>query len=615
MSYWLGIDVGTTFIAAAICRQRPDQPAHLEVVPLGTRSDAVRSVIYLSSDGEIVVGEAAERRAGADPGRVVRGFARTADDGIPIVIDGISHSASELTASVVRWVVDRVAQREGGPARGITVTHPVGWEDDTICAMAQALSAAGLPQVGFCAGVQAAATSYSIRQRIGTGATIAVYDLGGGVFDAAVVRRTRAVAPVVAAAPPVSDVAAAPPVSDVAAAPQVTSILGTPESLSDLGGTDFDDAVFGHVLAAVPALSEWEPGATERLRRGFALCRRECIEAKEALSVDTEVTIPVLLPQLQSEVRLTRAELEDLIRPQITETVEALRRTLASAGIAPADLDAVLLVGGSSRIPLVAQLLEAELGRPVVVDPEADTAIALGAALCAVPAGSVDANGVTMAVDVEPAHPAAAPDEPGSTESQACKPTKRELADQPPSHHEPPWLAAAARDVDSPDAEWRRATSERLTRFAAAGTFALVLAAGAVSAPFIMTAHRAADPAPADVPPKIPAATVAVAPQPPAVQPPAIEKPQLPAPGLPMATAAVIPAPNAGSGDARSLAHGDAPSVAVTTPAAPTKSLNSTRAKTTAPAPRTGAHRPKPPAPTTPPEAPQVPDWVEQARS
>jgi molecular chaperone DnaK len=615
MSYWLGIDVGSTFIAAAICRQRPDQPAHLEVVPLGTRADAVRSVIYLSNDGEIVVGEAAERRAGADPGRVVRGFARTADDGIPIVIDGVSYSASALTASVVRWVVDRVAQREGGPARGITVTHPVGWEDGTICAMAQALSAAGLPQVGFCAGVQAAATSYSIRQRIGTGATIAVYDLGGGVFDAAVVRRTGAAAPVVAVAPRMPDVAAAPPVPDVAAAPPVTSILGTPESLSDLGGTDFDDAVFGHVLAAVPALSEWEPGATERLRRGFALCRRECIEAKEALSVDTEVTIPVLLPQLQSEVTLTRTELEDLIRPQITETVEALRRTLVSARIAPADLDVVLLVGGSSRIPLVAQLLEAELGRPVVVDPEADTAIVLGAALCAVPAGALDANGVTMAVDVEPAHPAAAPDGPGSTEFQACAPTKQELAQQAPSHHEPPWLVAAALDVDSPDAEWRRATSERLTRFAAAGTFALVLAAGAVSAPFIMTAHRAADPAPPDVPPKIPAATVAVAPHPPAVQPPAIERPQLPVPGLPVATAAAIPGPNAGSGDARSLANGDAPSVAVTTPAAPTKSLNSTRVKTTAPAPRTGAHRPKPPPPTTRPEAPQVPDWVEQARS
>jgi molecular chaperone DnaK len=157
--------------------------------------------------------------------------------------------------------------------------------------------------------------SYSIRERIGTDATIAVYDLGGSVFNAAVVRNAGAAVSDVAAPPPVSDVAAPPLVSDVAAPPPVPSILGTPESISGLGGAEFDDAVFGHVLATVPALSEWEPGATERLRRGFALCRRECVEAKEALSAETEVTIPVLLPQVQSEVRLTRAEFARWRRP------------------------------------------------------------------------------------------------------------------------------------------------------------------------------------------------------------------------------------------------------------------------------------------------------------
>ena len=73
MSYWLGIDVGTAFIAAAVCRQQPDRHVQLEMVPLGTRSDSVRSVVYLGADGEVVVGEAAERRAGADPDRVVHG--------------------------------------------------------------------------------------------------------------------------------------------------------------------------------------------------------------------------------------------------------------------------------------------------------------------------------------------------------------------------------------------------------------------------------------------------------------------------------------------------------------------------------------------------------------
>jgi molecular chaperone DnaK len=334
MTYWLGIDVGTTFITAAICREDAGGHAPPEVVPLGSRSAALRSVVYLGHDGQVLVGEAAERRAAAEPDRVIRELKRYLGDEVPILIGGIPHSAPELTASVVSWIVDRVAQQEGGPARGVTLTHPASWTASNIQAVADALSAVPLPKVTFCAEPQAVAAAYSMREWIDIGNTVAVYDLGGGTFDVAVLRKTG---------------------------DKTFCTLGIPQGIGRLGGTDFDDAVFGHVLAAVPALSELEPEAAEegRLQRSFALCRRECTDAKEALSVDTEVTIPVLLPRIQSQVHLTRAEFEDLICPQVAETVEALRRTLRSADVAPEDLDAVLLVGGSSRMPLVAQLLSA----------------------------------------------------------------------------------------------------------------------------------------------------------------------------------------------------------------------------------------------------------------
>ena len=585
MSYWLGIDVGTTFTAAAICRLQPDQRTHLEVVPLGSRTDAMRSVVYLDSDGEVVVGEVAERRGAADPDRMVREFVQTIPDDVTMVINGVEYSAAALTASVVKWVVDRVAQRENGPAQGITVAYPASWEPGTIGALAAALGAAGLPQVSFCTGAQAAAMSYSIREGIGCGGTIAVYDLGGASFDAAVVRTTGATTP---------------------------AILGIPEGIDGLGGTDFDDAVFGHVLAAVPALGEEEPDATARLRRSFALCRRECIEAKETLSVQTQVTIPVLLPHVQSQVSLTRADFEDLIFPQLADTVQALERTLASAGVAPVDLDGVLVVGGSSRIPLVAQMLAAKLGRPVAVDPDAQTAVALGAALSALPAGTVQIDDATE-VDVDPAIPVPAPI--AKANSQNPEPAAQALS------HEPPWLTAAARDLDSPDAHWRRASSERLARFAAAGLFALVLAGGAVSAPFIMTSYWEPSPAPAEIlAPQSPAASVAPAlpppafhppaPQPPALAPPGFQPPAFPAPPLqppaaPGPPVAVVPAPNPSSG------------AGSTTPAAPSKPPGSTtRSKGAAvPAPQHSAKAPKAPAPSPPPDAPQVPDWVNQARS
>ena len=111
-----------------------------------------------------------------------------------------------------------------------------------------------------------------------------------------------------------------------------------------------------------------------------ARLRRECVEAKEALSFDTEVTIPVVLPSLRTNVRLVRVEFESMIRSSLDHTVGALTRTVSSAGLSADDLQAVLLVGGSSRIPLVSQLLSTEFRRPVVLDPHPEHSIALGAA-------------------------------------------------------------------------------------------------------------------------------------------------------------------------------------------------------------------------------------------
>ena len=87
-----------------------------------------------------------------------------------------------------------------------------------------------------------------------------------------------------------------------------------------------------------------------------------------------------MLPGLQTEVRLTRPEFEAMIRPVLRETIETLERALASAGVSAADLGAVLLVGGSSRIPLVAEMVGAALGRPVSVDAHPKHTVALGAA-------------------------------------------------------------------------------------------------------------------------------------------------------------------------------------------------------------------------------------------
>ncbi|MDY7100210.1 MAG: Hsp70 family protein, partial [Actinomycetota bacterium] len=350
MSYALGVDLGTTYTAAAICRNgRP------EIVGLGNRAAAIPSVVFLREDDTVLTGESANRRAMTEPDRIAREFKRRVGDPTPILVGGSPYSAEALTARLLRWTHDAVSEREGGRPARMAISHPANWGAYKKDLLQQAIRLADLGGAELLTEPQAAAIYYASTERVEPGQIVAVYDLGGGTFDAAVLRKT----------------------------PTGFEILGSPEGIERLGGIDFDAAVFAHVDRALDgAISELdpeEPGVMAAVSR----LRAECIEAKEGLSTDTDVSIPVLLPELQTEVRLTRSEFEAMVRPALADSIDAMHRAVRSAGVASADVSAVLLVGGSSRIPLVAQMVGAELGRPVAVDAHPKHAIALGASLAA----------------------------------------------------------------------------------------------------------------------------------------------------------------------------------------------------------------------------------------
>ena len=371
-SYQLGIDLGTTYTSAAVCRTDGRRWAEPEVVTLGSRSATVPSVLFIAEDGSVVVGDAAERRALTAPDRVVREFKRRIGDPTPLLVAGREWTPEELSARLVRWVADRVAEREGGPAERIAVTHPASWGPHKRELLGAALAAQDL-DVTFLAEPQAAALHYAAAERVEPGSTIAVYDLGGGTFDAAVVRKAE-------------------PGRESAA----FGLLGRPEGLERLGGVDFDEVVFEHVREALPEVFGTLDPADPDVLAAVSRIRRDCTDAKEALSCDTEVSIPVLLPAARGTVRLHRGEFESLVAPLIEESVAALRAAVASAGVAPDELTAVLLVGGSSRIPLVAQMVSGQLGRPVAVDADPKNAIAKGAALAVSPRPTVSWPGVVV---------------------------------------------------------------------------------------------------------------------------------------------------------------------------------------------------------------------------
>jgi len=350
MSYAVGIDVGTTFSAAATWRD-----GRAATVGLGDRAATVPSVLFLREDGVMLVGDAAVRRAVAEPLRVVREFKRRVGDYVPVVLGDRHFSAAELTAQVVRWVAGKVAEREGGPPDYAVLTHPAAWGQHRLTLLADAAAAAGLPQAGLLPEPVAAGLYYASQQRVPAGALIAVYDLGGGTFDATLLRKTAT----------------------------SFELIGAPRGDDRLGGVDVDEMVLDHVVQSMGP--RWPDTADDDpvLLAALAQVRAAAVDAKEALSADTQATVPVMLPGCTGEVLISRSELEHMVAPVVLRTVDLVRQVCSSADVAADELDAVLLVGGASRMPLVAELVTSELGRPVVVDAHPKYAVCLGAAIAA----------------------------------------------------------------------------------------------------------------------------------------------------------------------------------------------------------------------------------------
>jgi hypothetical protein len=215
------------------------------------------------------------------------------------------------------------------------------------------------------------------------GRCLAIYDLGGGTFDATVVRRT----------------------------PNGFDVLAE-DGLPDVGGLDFDQAVVAHLGRTVAADS---PQWTSLLAPADAAGRRarrtlydDVRAAKEMLSRTASADIP--LPVLDVEAHLTRPEFEALVRPYLHRTVSCLSRTLAAAGLAAPELAGIFLVGGSSRIPLAAHLIHTELGVAPTTLEQPETVVVQGTLTILPPAPPpVSSPPAPPVAGTPPASPASVP--------------------------------------------------------------------------------------------------------------------------------------------------------------------------------------------------------------
>jgi molecular chaperone DnaK (HSP70) len=354
MTYSLGVDLGTTFVAAAVAR-----PTGIAMVPLGDQAVVAPAVVAVRPDGSIVTGDAAERRAVSQPALVARGLKRRLGDPEPVGLGDVSYPVATLLGAQLRDVVTRVSDREGGPAERIVLSHPTTWTPTRRGRFEEVARAAGLEAPLLVTDAEAA-VQHAAPSRLRDGGIVAVYDLGGGGFEATVVRT----------------------------GPGGPEILGTPEGTDVLGGADIDEAILSYVDDAVGGALARLDLDDARTAVALARLRQDCVLAKETLSLDTEAVVPVFLPGRHFEIRLNRTTFEQMLRAPLQSTLDALSHAVRSAGLSPADVDAVLLVGGSTRIPMVAEMLGREFGRPLLEGVHPVHAVALGAAaLAAAPAG------------------------------------------------------------------------------------------------------------------------------------------------------------------------------------------------------------------------------------
>ena len=355
MGYRLGIDVGTTNTVAAVAVDG----APAAMVTLSDGLPELPSLVFVTDDGQLLVGSDAARAAEADPSRAIQdprgqlGF-----DG-PLPAGSAEVTAAEATAAVLLHVFARVTAERGGSPDETVLSYPTRWTEDEIDRFDQAIAVVGLGAVRMCSEAEAAAATYHPPDTLPIGSRVLLYDLGGGSCHVAVLAKS----------------------------PAGLDVVGIGEGAAHPSGADFDEAVVRFVLGGMGERGRELQGTDPESRVRLAAVRRACSRAREMLSFELEVEVSVTLPGYATKVRLRRTELDSLVRPGLRDSLAMVTRALRAAGAVPADVAAILLVGGCCRMPIVSAVLGQEFDVPIALGRHPEHDLAVGALLVEGPPG------------------------------------------------------------------------------------------------------------------------------------------------------------------------------------------------------------------------------------
>lgn len=347
MSEWiLAIDYGTTYSSGVIAAEGRVEPVELD------GSTRMPSMVLLSESGELVTGLAAERQLVLTPDRVERAPKRRLGDPVILLAEQPVRPVDAVAAVLRRIGTEALRLRGDVPPVEVRLTYPARWGERRLEVLREAARRAGLGEVVLIPEPVAAAVYFADHLQP-QGSFVAVYDLGGGTFDTAVLRRVA----------------------------DGFEVVGAPGGDERLGGEDFDERLYQHLGARIAEIDgdAWEQlrFADERpWRRANQEFRSEVRRAKEALSLNSDYTVYVGAPA-DLELRVTRDEFEALISADVAKSVDELMSTIARAGVSRNQVASVYLAGGSSRIPLVSRQVGSRLGMvpETFGDPKLITAI------------------------------------------------------------------------------------------------------------------------------------------------------------------------------------------------------------------------------------------------
>lgn len=344
----LGIDLGTTNSVVAVLEN--GEPRVIANPETGER--ILPSVVGVDGEGAILVGTPALNQAALYPERTIRSVKRQMGREVELSFGKERLSPPEVSAIILRTLASWAASDLGRPVTKAVITVPAFFNDSQREATRQAGQLAGLDVVRIINEPTAASLVYEPateqQQRI------LVYDLGGGTFDVSIVSLESGVV-------------------------EVLSSHGD----TQLGGDDFDQLVRGELADRIEA-----DGAFDLRSDAAAAARllRAAEEAKKRLSFDTFTAVREEFLKsgdrdVHLDTELERSDLEALIRPSLERTIQCVDQALDDAGLHAGQLDRVILVGGSTRTPLVSQLLAERLAQQPSAEIDPDVCVALGAAV------------------------------------------------------------------------------------------------------------------------------------------------------------------------------------------------------------------------------------------